>query len=167
MVRSNLIELNTPTQWLLWCIMAYFAMNGAQLWETANLVPAWTTAPPASLKFFQSPYGIDLNVFWIVTHSVHEVIFIVALILNWRDKRRRIPMLWLFAAHLGVRVWTILYFAPTIIWFQSLPISPTVDRALVEKATLWRNLNYVRVGLFIIINVCMVFLIRSPKTNQS
>ncbi|MEQ9442915.1 MAG: hypothetical protein RIG62_28005 [Cyclobacteriaceae bacterium] len=89
--------------WLLLTIAAYFIMNGAQLWETAIMIPAWTQAPPASLIFFQGPYALDFKNFWIVVHSLHEVIFIVALVFNWRTHRRW-PLLLLFLAHLGVRI---------------------------------------------------------------
>lgn len=157
------LTLDNPSQWLLWCILAYFVMNGAQLWETAIIIPAWTSAPPASLHFFHSPYGLDFKVFWIVIHSVHEVIFIMALITNWKDKQLRVPLLMLFITHMGVRVWTLSYFAPTIMWFQSLPVSDQVDQALVEKAALWRNLNYLRVALFFAVNICMVFLWKRHK----
>jgi hypothetical protein len=133
-------------------------MNGAQIMETAIMVPAWTAAPPLTLYFFQKPYGLDFKVFWITAHSIHEVIFIIALILNWKDKHRRNPLLLLFIAHMAVRIWTVSYFAPTIIWFQSLPVTDTVDSVLVQKAALWKNLNYLRVGLFIAINVCITFV---------
>lgn len=167
MIQSHPLELNKSTRWLLGCIMAYFVMNGAQLWETAIMVPAWTAAPPASLHFFQGFYGLDFKVFWIVVHAVHEVIFIIALIMNWKEKQRRNPLLLLFIAHLAVRAWTLMYFAPTIIWFQSLPVSTAVDPVLVEKAALWKNLNYLRVGLFSAINLGMLLLLKNPKPSRS
>jgi hypothetical protein len=166
MTATNQIELTKPTQWLLWCVMAYFVMNGAQIMETAIMVPAWTAAPPSTLYFFQKPYGLDFKVFWITVHSIHEIIFIIALVLNWKDSQRRNPLLLLFVAHMAVRVWTVSYFAPTIIWFQLLPVTDTVDNLLVQKAALWKNLNYLRVGLFIAINVSMVFLLKNKQTKH-
>jgi hypothetical protein len=67
---------------------------------------------------------------------------------------------------MAVRVWTVSYFAPTIIWFQSLPVTDTVDNSLVQKAALWKNLNYLRVGLFIAINVSMVFLLKNRRVKH-
>ena len=152
------IPTNKSVQWLFYCLMAYFVMNGAQLWETAIMVPAWTAAPPASLHFFQGPTGLDFKVFWVLVHSLHEVLFMGALVTCWRNPTARNPLLLLFLAHFAVRVWTLAYFAPTIIWFQSLPPSEKVDPVLVEKAALWRNLNYLRVFLFFIINFLMLVL---------
>jgi uncharacterized membrane protein len=75
----------------------------------------WTAAPPSSLIFFQKPYGLDFKAFWIITHGIHELIFITALIFNWKIRKRRNLILLVLAGHIAVRVWTLLYFAPTII----------------------------------------------------
>jgi hypothetical protein len=56
-------------------------------------------------------------------------------------------------------VWTVAYFAPTIIAFQNMPPSPTIDPVLVRKAAQWRHLNIVRVALFVAVNLAMFPLI--------
>ena len=38
--------------WLVTTTAVYFVMNGAQIFETVVIVPAWTAAPPASLAMF-------------------------------------------------------------------------------------------------------------------
>jgi hypothetical protein len=134
----------------------YFVMNGAQIFETALIIPAWTAAPPASLGMFQGPYRLDFKVFWIALHSLHELTFILALVLCWRLPDVRNWLVILFVAHIAVRVWTVLYFAPTVIAFQGIPYSATIDQDLVTKAAHWRNLNYLRVGVFIAINIALV-----------
>lgn len=154
--------------WLFIATAAYFIMNGAQLWETAIMIPAWTAAPPASLFFFKGPYGLDFKNFWIIVHSSHEVLLIMALIFNWRFKKRRNIMLLLFGAHIGVRVWTLQYFAPAIIEFQAIEVKDMIDSTLVDKASRWRNLNYLRVGLFFLINLgyaSLLFFNPNKKSN--
>ena len=152
--------------WLFSSVAAYFMMNGAQLWETAIIIPAWTQAPPASLIFFQEPYGLDFKYFWIAVHSVHEVIFVLALIFNWKIRSRRLPLVLLFLAHIGVRVWTIVYFVPTIIDFQQMSVVNNIEPHLVERAARWRNLNYLRVGLFFTINTALAFLFCSQSKSN-
>ncbi len=149
--------------WLFLAVAAYFAMNGAQLWETAIMVPAWTQAPPASLIFFREPYGLDFKVFWIVVHSVHELFLITALVFNWQIQSRRNLMLLLLAVHVAVRAWTLLYFAPTLIEFQGIQYSDTVDSVLTQRAAMWRDLNYLRVGLFVAVNLGFAALLRVGK----
>lgn len=137
----------------------YFLMNGAQIFETALLVPSWTAAPPASLGIFHGPYRLDFKVFWIAFHSLHEITFVLALVLCWRIPNVRNWLAVLLVAHIGVRLWTILYFAPTIIAFQGMPYSASVDERLVTSAARWRNLNYLRVAIFLAINVALLPLI--------
>jgi hypothetical protein len=57
---------------------------------------------------------------------------------------------------MAVRAWTIAYFAPTIIAFQSMPHSATIDPVLVEKAAQWRNMNIIRVMLFMAVNCALL-----------
>jgi hypothetical protein len=167
MTTAEITRKNIPADvWLFIAVSIYFIMNGAQLWETAIMIPAWTQAPPASLIFFQEPYGLDFKMFWIVVHSIHDLTLIVALILNWKVPRRRRWMIPLVILHVGVRVWTLLYFAPVIIEFQQIPYSDTVDPALVEKAAQWRELNYLRVGLFFLVNLALVPLLNPFRNTQ-
>ena len=153
---QNTYTFSKASQWLFYSICAYFLMNGAQLWETALMVPAWTAAPPSSLIVFQKPYTLDFKIFWIVMHSLHEIIFIVALCYNWKIKKRRNLMVAVFLAHLCIRIWTLIYFAPTLMEFQRLPYIDTVDLILKEKATQWRNLNDLRVALFFVLNFLLI-----------
>lgn len=154
-------EIPKADLWLFIAVSAYFVMNGAQLWETALMIPAWTKAPPASLIFFREPYAPDLKTFWILVHSIHDLSLIAALVFNWRIPARRNPMLLLIAIHIGVRAWTLAYFAPTIIEFQHVPYSDSVDSGLLEKAALWRQMNYLRVGLFVLANLGLAALLRT------
>jgi hypothetical protein len=137
----------------------YLLMNGAQIFETVLIVPAWTAAPPASLGMFQGGSGLDFKTFWIVFHSLHEITFILALVLCWKLPGIRRWLLGLLVVHIAVRAWTLVYFAPTIIAFQQLPPSSTVDPALVRAAARWRNLNIVRVVLFMAVNLALLPLI--------
>src|SRR6185369_2495870 len=89
-------------------VLLYFAMNGAQIFETAVLVPIWTASPPDSFTLFRRPYAIDLKTFWIAAHSVHEISMIAAIALCWKLDVRD-ALLLIFFIHFLVRVWTLTY----------------------------------------------------------
>ncbi|WP_439484344.1 transposase [Cyclobacterium plantarum] len=164
----NSEKIKRANFWLFLALSLYFLMNGAQLWETAIMVPAWTAAPPESLHFFQEPYGVDFKVFWIVVHSTHELVLIIALIFNWPFKSRRNAMVVLLVIHIGIRAWTLQYFAPTIIEFQAMEAAPVVIPELVEKAETWKSLNYIRVGLFYLVNLGYALLFTTKfNPNQN
>jgi hypothetical protein len=142
--------------WLVTTAALYLLMNGAQIFETVLIVPTWTAAPPASLSMFQGEFGLDFKTFWIVFHSLHELTFVVALVYSWKLREVRPWIVVLLIIHMAVRIWTVAYFAPTIIAFQRMPYSATIDPALVEKAAQWRTLNIIRVTLFMAVNCALL-----------
>jgi hypothetical protein len=146
--------------------VAYLLINGAGIFETAVIVPVWTSAPPASLAMFAGPHALDFKAFWITAHSLHELTFIAAIALNWRTARRT-PLLLLFAAHALIRIWTIVYFAPTIIEMQSLAgKAGGVDPALLARAQTWAYLNWLRTGAFVMLSFILVAMLRSPAKSR-
>ncbi len=142
--------------WLLITTLVYFMMNGAQVFETAVIVPKWTASPPESLQLFRGTYGLDFKPFWIAFHSIHEVTFLLALIFCWELDVVRNWLLLLFIVHLAVRVWTILYFAPNIIEFQEKANTANCGLDLIQRTLRWRNLNYLRVALFLSVSIGLI-----------
>ncbi|SHG97509.1 hypothetical protein SAMN04488109_2708 [Chryseolinea serpens] len=148
--------LSRAEVWLFITTLAYFLMNGAQIFETAVIVPKWTAAPPESFQIFKGKHGLDFKAFWIVTHSLHEITFILAIIFCWKLDPIRNWLLILFAIHFAVRVWTLVYFAPNIIEFQKIANHANQETDLLSRTTLWRTLNYLRVGIFIAVSVGLI-----------
>jgi hypothetical protein len=151
--------LSRAETWLFITTIFYFLMNGAQIFETAVIVPKWTASPPESFQMFKGKYGLDLKTFWIVLHSIHEITFILAIIFCWKLIFIRDWLLVLFAIHFAVRVWTLIYFAPNIIDFQKIANAESESNELLKRTTRWKNLNYVRVGLFIVVSVGLIPLL--------
>ncbi|RYE23611.1 MAG: transposase [Sphingobacteriales bacterium] len=139
--------------WLCITTLAYFLMNGAQIFETTVLVPRWTAAAPESFQLFKGRYAIDLKTFWIVIHSIHELTFIAAIIFCWKIDPVRTWLLVLFTIHFAVRVWTIIYFAPNIMDFQKIANGAPAPADLLQRVAAWRTLNYIRVGMFIAVSL--------------
>jgi len=134
----------------------YFLMNGAGIFETAVVIPKWSASPPESLHLLKGKYGLDLKVFWIVVHSIHELTFIVAIIACWKLEFFRNWLLILFVIHFLVRAWTLLYFAPNIIDFQKIANEGSRAPDLLQRTTQWRKLNYLRTGLFVAISIGLI-----------
>lgn len=131
--------------WLFITTLAYFLMNGAQLFETAVIVPKWTAAPPESFQLFKGKHGLDFKVFWIVAHSIHELTFILAIVFCWKIDPVRNWLLILFAFHFAVRVWTL-----------KIANGTAEGTNLAARAALWKTLNYVRVGIFVAVSLGLV-----------
>lgn len=148
--------LSRGSTWLFITTLLYFFMNGAQIFETAIIVPKWTASPPESFQMFQGKYKLDFKAFWIVVHSIHEVTFILAIIFCWKLEPIRNWLLILFAIHFAIRVWTLAYFAPNIIEFQNIANTTNSGTDLLNRVTLWRTLNYIRVGVFIAVSIGLI-----------
>lgn len=135
--------------------LIYFVMNGAQIFETAVLVPRWTASPPDSFAMFRGPYAIDLKTFWIATHSIHEISMIAAIVLCWKLDVRS-ALLLIFVLHFMIRAWTLAYFAPQIINFQHIAEGGDAGLDLVRRVALWKMLNGLRVSAFVILSLAMI-----------
>jgi hypothetical protein len=143
--------------WLLLISTVVFILeNGAALWESVNVIPLMSQAPPASFHIFQGEYGLRYAGFWIAIHSVLQVLLIAAIVLNWKHKPRRTMLLVVFSVYMLVRLWTILYFAPTIMSFWDYPFSQTIDEALRTKAKTWEYLSMVRTGICFVLSFIMI-----------
>lgn len=149
--------LNRAETWMLITTLAYFLMNGAQVFETAVIVPKWTAAPPLSLQMFKQPHAIDLKWFWIIMHSLHEITFILALVFCWQLSIGN-TLLVLFILHFAVRIWTLVYFAPKIIAFQQSVNGGIQIDELAQQVQRWKKLNYLRVAVFMILSLVMPVL---------
>jgi len=159
MANVNTEYLSRAESWLFITILAYFLLNGAQIFETAVLVPQWTAAPPQSFRFFKAPYAIDLKTFWIIAHTIHEVTFILAIVFCWKISPVRSWLLLLFLVHFMLRVWTLLYFAPDIIEFQAIANGKPYNSDLLIRTGQWKMLNYVRVAVFMAVSLGLIPLL--------
>lgn len=148
--------LSRAELWMLITLLAYYLMNGAQIFETAVLVPKWTANPPDTFSLLANKNGTGLKVFWIILHSLHELTFVLAIVFCWKIIPIRNGLLILFAFHFAVRVWTLSYFATNIIEFQKIAegLGSTTD--LVKRVNLWKILNYIRVAIFVALSIGMI-----------
>ncbi len=142
--------------WLCITTLIYFSMNGAQIFETLVFVPKWADSPPDNFKLLLDGRGASLKNFWIIFHSLHEIIFIVTIIFCWKIDSVRNWLLILFVIHFAVRVWTLSFFAPNIISFQKAAETPSLIKDLINRVSLWQTLNYVRVAIFMAISIGLI-----------
>jgi len=139
--------------WLCITTLIYFLMNGAQIFETLVLVPKWVASPPDNFNLLLDGPGVSLKTFWIIFHSLHEIAFLLAIVFCWKIDPVRNWLLILFTIHFSVRVWTLSYFAPSIIDFQNMAETPSLAKDLINRTSLWQTLNYIRVAIFIAVSL--------------
>lgn len=142
---------------LILASISYIIVIGAAVYEHAAIVPVWTRAIPASLSMFQGEYGITPAAFWRAIHPVTLLLFVVALIMNWRS-RRRLPILVTFIGYIVVLAITFIYFVPELLALTaSTPYSPTINEALTARGKNWEFLSLVRLSWLIVGAVILLF----------
>ncbi|TGM48226.1 hypothetical protein EHQ92_10155 [Leptospira biflexa] len=149
-------------------LLIYFMMNGAQIFETFVFIPRWASGNEPNLGILNTEFkSADLKYFWILFHSIHEIIFLVSLFFCYQIEGIGNYLCFLFILHMLVRAWTIIYFANKIIWFQSLASSIKKNSPkVINEIRKWIFWNYFRVSIYLGISICMIPLaIRILKVN--
>jgi hypothetical protein len=116
------------------------ALLGGGLYEAVVVDPAWPKRP----GIIQAHNGgVSRRRFWIPAHTAFEVLLIVALIAVWGDADARVALLVALAAHVVMRVWSLLDFVPKAVAFEKS------DPAAVDEADAvsWTRRSLLRLPL--------------------
>ena len=151
---------------LILASISFVVVIGGAVYEHLALVPVWTSAVPASLTVFQGPYRLAAENFWIPIHPVTIVLFVVALIANWKTDRRILIIAPLvgYVLILGV---TWFYFVPELMELTQTPFSETVDAALTARANTWETLSLVRLGVLFILAITLLSSLATPTDSRT
>lgn len=154
-------SLSIATYSLLFNLLIYFLMNGAQIFETLVFVPRWANGNLQNLQILNTEIkSANLKYFWILFHSIHEVIFLISVLFCYQIEGIGHFLLILFLIHFVVRVWTVVYFAQKIIRFQSLVnTEDSHSTETISEIRNWVLLNYFRVSIYIGISFFMIPLV--------
>ena len=133
--------MGTPTLVLIAATTLFAcALLGGGLYETLVVDPAWPKRPGII-----QPHngGISRRRFWIPAHTLFEVLLVVALIAAWGAADVRLALLIALAAHVVMRVWSLVDFVPKAVAFEKAdPIG--VDEA---AAVSWTRRSLLRLPL--------------------
>jgi hypothetical protein len=147
--------------------LSFVVMIGGGTYEHAGVVPVWSAAVPASLTMYQGEYAIEAARFWMPIHPITLLLFIVALVSNWRTPRRRfilVPLL----AYVAILVTTFLWFVPELMAITQSAFSTAIDAELTQRAGNWERLSLIRLAFLLLMAVILLFgLSRSAKTSEA
>jgi len=128
---------NKPALFTYLLLMAnYFIQGGASLFATTVSVSTLVQAPPRSLTMVQGEFPFNPEIFWNVFPNIGFVLFVIALIANWRTPYRRwVVSGWLVS--LVAAVVAIFFLVPVQEEFLSAAYADTVDPELMELGHQW------------------------------
>jgi hypothetical protein len=149
----------------------YLIMLGGGNYEQLTISNLVTSAPPKSLYILQGPYGFKPVIFWVIFRPITILLFVIALIANWSHSRpQRNFLLIAFGIDIINTIATFTYFAPETGIIASAKYDPSiVDQIQFQRAQLWKNLNWIRLGGFYLGSLLILFALKQPqlKTVES
>jgi len=153
-----------PNLSLIPAVVSALLQAGAQLFAVAVVVRTVTEAPPRSLAMYTGEYGYDSGPFWEVMPIVTLGLLLIALVGNWRTRRRRL-LLAAVALFIAAGLFTALVMGPAQAAVVGAGYSDAVDEALRTQAARWQVLDWVSWALSLSIGVILVaaLAVRVPE----
>ncbi|MCH2214906.1 MAG: hypothetical protein MK086_07015 [Flavobacteriales bacterium] len=114
--------------------------NGASLFAYVVIVSTLAASPPESFSMVGGEYGYDSSIWWDVFPNVSLVIFLIALITNWKTDRRK----WLlisFAIGLLSAIYAIFLLEPIQASVKANALAETVPSDISEQAQTWLQVD--------------------------
>src|SRR6185436_20108329 len=79
-----------PDVMLVALIVSCFIQIGAQLFSVSTIARVVQSAPPRSFAILEGAYRYDSSAFWQTVPPITGVLFLLALVANWKTDRRRL-----------------------------------------------------------------------------
>ena len=125
-----------PNIALIALIVSCFIQIGAQLFAVSVIARVVQSAPPRSFSIFEGTYGYDSSAFWQIVPPITSVLFLVALVANWKTDRRNL-LLGAFAFFLVAGAVAGFYVEPTFADIKAIGYRDQVDPLLQARAATW------------------------------
>ena len=139
---------------------------GAQLFAIAVIVGTVTEAPPRSLAVYAGEYGYNSSPFWEMMPTVTLGLLLIALVGNWRTRRRLV--LAAVALFIAAGLFTVFVMGPVQEAVVRVGYSDAVDEALRAQAARWHMLDWVSWALTLSVGVVLAaaLAVRLPEAHR-
>lgn len=163
----NLREKSAGVTLVLLCLF-YIIMLGGGNYEQMNITKVIISAPPKSFAMLTGEYRFSPIAFWATFRPITILLFITALVLNWNvSPFKRKILIVSFSIDILVTIATFVYFAPEVGSMLASPMSGVVDPDLMERASLWHQLNYVRLGAFYLVAILLLIGLKTHDAIEA
>lgn len=154
-------ELNIRNIALMMLIFSCFMQIGGQFFAISVLVSTITAAPPRSFAILEGPYPYDSGGFWSTVPPVTAVLYVAALVTNWKTQRRvlLIVSLALFMAA-GLIAGVVL--EPEFDQMIAAGYSDTIDPALRNRAEQWYYFDWASWGVIVLAGLALLLALARP-----
>jgi hypothetical protein len=157
-------ELNVPNLTLMALVASCFIQIGAQLFALVVVAGTVAEAPPRSFAMFQGAYGYNSSAFWSTVPPITFVLFVIALVANWKTGRRKLLLLALTMFLVGGLV-AGLFLEPVFDEMKAMGYRDEVDPVLQSRAATWYALDWAVWGMAVVAGLALLLALIRPVTT--
>lgn len=154
-----------PNATLVALIASCFTQVGAQLFAIVVVVRTLVAAPPRSFAILQGEHAYDSSSFWSVVPMVTLVLFIAAVVANWRTTRRMLLVVAL-VLFLGGGALAGMVIEPQFAELTAIGYRDVVDPALQERAARWYTQDLALWGIVLAAGITLLLALARPVQND-
>jgi hypothetical protein len=157
-------ELNIRTIALMALIVSCFAQIGAQLFALSVVADTLAQAPPRSFAILEGQYRYDSSAFWGTVPPITGLLYILALVANWKT-RRRMLLLASFALFVIGGLVAGLLLEPEFATITATGYSDTIDPALQSRAACWLAFDWAVWGISLAAGIALLLALARPISS--
>ncbi|MBL7865476.1 MAG: hypothetical protein JNK10_11395 [Cyclobacteriaceae bacterium] len=109
---------------------------GAQLFAISVVASTVAEAPPRSFAILEGEYRYDSGAFWDIVPNITTVLFVLALIANWKNPRRK-PILVALTLFIIGGFAAVFFLEPLFADMIARGYSDQIDPVLLKQAQKW------------------------------
>jgi hypothetical protein len=154
-------DLNIRNIALMALIFSCFMQIGGQLFAISVLVGTLTEAPPRSFAILEGEYAYDSSGFWSTVPPITALLYVVALITNWRTQRRMLILVSL-ALFICSGLIAGLVIEPEFASMVATGYSDTLDPELQSRAARWYQFDWAAWGIIVLAGMALLLALARP-----
>lgn len=154
-----------PNLTLIALIVSCFTQIGAQLFAISTIARVVQSSPPRSFAILEGPYRYDSSAFWETVPPITAVLFLVALIANWKTDRRTL-LLGAFTLFLIGGLVAGVYLEPMFAKIIAIGYHDVVDPDLQARAATWYAMDWAVWILGLVAGITLLLALAHPATNS-
>jgi hypothetical protein len=140
--------------------------NGAQLFAVTIVARIVSKAPPRSFAILTGEYAYDSGPFWDTIPMITQVLFLTALVANWKSARRKF-LLAAFTLYIVGAVIAMAYLEPTFDGMFARGYADYVDPVMQKEAGTWWLLDFASWVVGFASCVLLLFALVCPATPDN
>lgn len=154
-------ELNLATVILIALVTSCFLQVGAQLFALSVVASTIAEAPPRSFAILDGEYGYDSSAFWNTVPLITLLLFVIALITNWKSPRRKFLLVSL-TLFLVAGIIAGVYLEPLFAGMIATGYSDKIDPVLQTQAARWLVYDWIVWGLGLLAGLFLLLALLCP-----